>query len=158
MIRSPLKRKTPMPRATRWGIKPKPRRQTKRHDSLYRAFVRSLPCCVCHTTRNVEASHVSLGPNDKGVGLKSHDRQCVPHCGGPRGCHGQWEERRGFCKGWSKEARWERAREWVAATQPLATPETLEQAWDLQIAGLGHIVADGFGAWAWMPGPFEEAA
>ncbi len=145
--RKPLQRKTPMRRT--W-MKRKPRRASKRHDSPYRAFVRSLPCCVCHATRNVEASHVSLGPNDKGVGLKSHDRQCVPHCGGPRGCHGQWEERRGFCKGWTKDERWERAREWVAATQLLAVPQDHDQALALEALGIGRRVIHG-NAWAWLP-------
>lgn len=90
----------------------KPKRLSKRtpEASAYMAFVRTLSCIVCGRVP-VDASHVSLGPNDKGIGMKVSDFQVVPHC---RKCHQEWEERRGFCRGWSKEMRWATAERWVA--------------------------------------------
>ena len=42
----------------------------------YLAFVRSQPCCVCGSTRGVEAAHT--GPH--GLGQKSPDSSCIPLC------------------------------------------------------------------------------
>ena len=42
----------------------------------YLAWIRSQPCCVCGSTRGVEASHT--GPH--GVGQKSPDTSAIPLC------------------------------------------------------------------------------
>ena len=42
----------------------------------YRQWVRSLPCCVCRTTRRIEAAHT--GP--RGLGQKSSDLSVIPLC------------------------------------------------------------------------------
>ena len=45
-------------------------------NSEYRRWIRSLPCCVCRTTRGVEAAHT--GP--RGIGQKSSDLSVIPLC------------------------------------------------------------------------------
>lgn len=49
-------------------------------SSVYLRFVRSLPCCACGGTRNVEAMH--CGPH--GFGQKVDDKDTLPGC---RYCH-----------------------------------------------------------------------
>ena len=64
-------RKTP-PRRHR-----KPRRGPAR-DPLYRAFVRTFPCCVCgRLDQAAEAAHTG---HDGGMRQKSNDYSCVPLC------------------------------------------------------------------------------
>jgi len=41
------------------------------------AFIRSLPCCVCLRTRNVEACHT---PGSRGMSQKADDRLTIPMC------------------------------------------------------------------------------
>lgn len=45
-------------------------------NRAYLAWIRSLPCLVCRTSRNVEASHV--GPH--GLAQKASDFKTVPLC------------------------------------------------------------------------------
>jgi hypothetical protein len=45
-------------------------------DSRYLAWIRTLPCVVCGTTRGIEASHT--GPH--GLGQKSPDSSAIPLC------------------------------------------------------------------------------
>jgi len=47
-----------------------------RRDSRYLQWVRTLPCSVCHATRNIEAAHT--GPH--GLGQKSPDSTAIPLC------------------------------------------------------------------------------
>lgn len=50
-------------------------------DKKFLAFVRSLPCCVTLRMDTVQAAHLRLGVpyNEKGgMGMKSHDKWCVP--------------------------------------------------------------------------------
>ena len=42
----------------------------------YLAWIRTQPCCVCGTTRGIEASHT--GP--RGLGQKSPDSSAIPLC------------------------------------------------------------------------------
>ena len=42
----------------------------------YLAFIRTQPCCVCGSTRGIEASHT--GPH--GLGQKSPDSSAIPLC------------------------------------------------------------------------------
>jgi hypothetical protein len=49
-------------------------------SSGYLRFIRSLPCCACGGTRNVEAMHV--GP--RGMSQKVDDKDALPGC---RFCH-----------------------------------------------------------------------
>ena len=44
---------------------------------LYLAWIRTLPCIVCGSTRGIEASHT--GPH--GLGQKSSDFSAIPLCG-----------------------------------------------------------------------------
>ena len=44
---------------------------------LYLAWIRTLPCIVCGSTRGIEASHT--GPH--GLGQKSSDYSAIPLCG-----------------------------------------------------------------------------
>src|SRR5512142_103221 len=45
-------------------------------DPRYLAWIRTLPCIVCASTRRIEAAHV--GPH--GLGQKASDRSTVPLC------------------------------------------------------------------------------
>ena len=45
-------------------------------SSRYLAWVRTHPCCVCGSTRRIEASHT--GPH--GIGQKSPDTSAIPLC------------------------------------------------------------------------------
>lgn len=47
-----------------------------RRDPLFLKWVRQLPCCICLTTRGIEAAHV--GPH--GLGIKACDRSTIPLC------------------------------------------------------------------------------
>jgi hypothetical protein len=43
----------------------------------YKAWIRSLPCAVCDTVRNVEAAHAG---EDGGMSQKASDYTCIPLC------------------------------------------------------------------------------
>jgi hypothetical protein len=64
-----------------------PNRATKSvgpaRDARYRAWIRSLPCCVCALEPAGEAAHTG---RDGGMGQKASDYSCVPLC---RNCHTQ---------------------------------------------------------------------
>ena len=45
-------------------------------DRKYLAWIRTQPCAVCGSTRNIEAAHV--GPH--GLGQKASDRSTIPLC------------------------------------------------------------------------------
>jgi hypothetical protein len=45
-------------------------------DRRYLAWIRTLPCVVCGSTRRIEASHT--GPH--GLGQKSPDSSAIPLC------------------------------------------------------------------------------
>lgn len=47
-----------------------------RRDSRYLQWIRTLPCSVCHASRNIEAAHT--GPH--GLGQKSPDSTAIPLC------------------------------------------------------------------------------
>src|ERR1700674_2899124 len=47
-----------------------------RRNSRYLAWIRTQPCCVCGSTRAIEASHT--GPH--GIGQKSPDSSAIPLC------------------------------------------------------------------------------
>jgi hypothetical protein len=57
------------------------RREQPARDWEYRAWIRTLPCAVCGSTRYVEAAHTG---SDGGMSQKSSDHSCVPLC---RSCH-----------------------------------------------------------------------
>jgi hypothetical protein len=46
-------------------------------DPLYRAFVRTFPCCACGRCEQSEAAHTG---HDGGKSQKSSDYSCVPLC------------------------------------------------------------------------------
>lgn len=45
-------------------------------SSRYLAWIRTLPCIVCRSTRNIEAAHT--GPH--GMSQKAPDTSCIPLC------------------------------------------------------------------------------
>jgi hypothetical protein len=47
-----------------------------KRDSRYLAWIRTLPCVVCGSTKGIEASHT--GP--RGLGQKSPDSSAIPLC------------------------------------------------------------------------------
>lgn len=49
-------------------------------DSEYLAFVRSHPCCACHTRDGVEAHHWAPRGDTGGMGRKPSDKRTVPLC------------------------------------------------------------------------------
>ncbi|MEH2508654.1 hypothetical protein V1291_000008 [Nitrobacteraceae bacterium AZCC 1564] len=60
-------------------------RDPRQHDRQHLAYVRSLPCCVCGSLRNVEAAHIrmgciAIGKDPTGMQEKPHDRWTVPLC------------------------------------------------------------------------------
>ncbi len=64
------------------------RRGTPVRNEKYKKFVRGFACCVCGSTRRVEAAH--QGPH--GLSTKSDDMLCLPlcvecHTAGPRSLH-----------------------------------------------------------------------
>ena len=57
-----------------------PRRRSGRgpvRDWKYKAWIRTLPCAHCGTTRAIEAAHTG---SDGGMSQKASDRSCVPLC------------------------------------------------------------------------------
>jgi len=64
-----------------------PKRATKStgpaRNARYRAWIRSLPCCLCGLEPAGEAAHTG---RDGGMGQKASDYSCVPLC---RNCHTQ---------------------------------------------------------------------
>ena len=60
-------------------------RDPRIHDRQHLAYVRSQPCCVCGSTREVEAAHLKLrnpaiGKEPPGMQEKAHDRWVTPLC------------------------------------------------------------------------------
>ena len=60
-------------------------RTARRHEQSHLAFVRSLPCTICGTRRQVEAAHVryadpTYGKATTGLGTKPDDRFTLPLC------------------------------------------------------------------------------
>ena len=47
-----------------------------RRDSRYLQWIRTLPCAVCRTTRNIEAAHTGA----HGLGQKAPDSTAIPLC------------------------------------------------------------------------------
>jgi hypothetical protein len=61
-------------------------RQPREHDERHLKFVRGQVCCICGSTRDVEAAHLKLrlpeiGKVDApGMQMKEHDRWVTPLC------------------------------------------------------------------------------
>lgn len=61
-------------------------RSPRQRDAKHLAYVRSLPCCVCGSTRNIEAAHIRIGCPARGKeplpGLqrKPDDKWTTPLC------------------------------------------------------------------------------
>jgi hypothetical protein len=60
-------------------------RQPRQRDDKHLAFVRAQPCCVCGSTRNVEAAHLKLrlpeiGKEMPGMAEKADDSFVTPLC------------------------------------------------------------------------------
>ena len=73
---------------TAFGVRPMPiQRQDAApvDDPRYRAWIRTFPCVVCGSSRQVEAAHT--GPH--GLAQKSDSRTCLPLCNPVQGGHHQ---------------------------------------------------------------------
>jgi hypothetical protein len=60
-------------------------RQPRQRDEMHLRYVRAQPCCVCGSTRNVEAAHLKLrkpeiGKDMPGMSEKADDRFTTPLC------------------------------------------------------------------------------
>jgi len=60
-------------------------RDPRQEDRAHLAFVRAQPCCVCGSTRNVEAAHLKMrkpeiGKESPGMQQKAHDMWVTPLC------------------------------------------------------------------------------
>ena len=61
-------------------------RHPRQRDDKHLAYVRSLPCCVCGSTRNVEAAHIRMGCPARGkeplpgLQTKPDDKWTTPLC------------------------------------------------------------------------------
>lgn len=60
-------------------------REPRKKDAAHLAFVRSQPCCVCGTSRNIEAAHIRMpcparGKEPTGMQQKPDDKWTVPLC------------------------------------------------------------------------------
>lgn len=99
----PLKRTGGLKRSR---IKAKRRRAREGDDPAHLAWLREQACCVCGTTRNVEAHHPRLPGT--GMARKAPDREAFPMCH----LHHvvEFHGARGFFDGWSKPERhrWQR--------------------------------------------------
>lgn len=163
------------PRATQWGTKRKPKAKGWRHDFLpdwmtaeeaekltpfekaWMKFVRTLPCCCTHLggcRGRVQASHITLSANQKGMAMRVNVKQTVPHCDRH---HRDWDGRSGVTgnpfAGMSKDQKRALGGEWVRDVLLLATPEDHDQALAFRALGLGTIAKDeARGTWAWVPG------
>lgn len=106
----------------------------------------------------IEAAHMTLSRNEKGMGMKVNDGQRVSLCGGPRGCHRQWDGHRGRFAGWGDAERYEQAGAWLADVRERTTPgvDDKTHALDLQAAGLGTLNEKPDGSWSWTPGDADE--
>lgn len=60
-------------------------REPRVRDAMHLASVRSKPCCVCGSVRNVEAAHIRMaclviGKRETGMAEKPDDKWSVPLC------------------------------------------------------------------------------
>lgn len=128
------------------------------YERALAAFVRTLPCCVCGRLPNVsalnEASHVALSADQKGMGAKVPHRQVVPKC---HAHHVEWEERKGFCRGWTRDERYAQVALWLREVEQAVTPEDRASADELERWSLGKVIGDGTPhGFSWLPGHLTE--
>jgi hypothetical protein len=74
-----------VPPSTAFSLGGSGRRRPRIEDRNHLAFIRSLPCVVCGTRRNVEAAHVRLGSplygkRQAGMAEKPSDNFSLPLC------------------------------------------------------------------------------
>lgn len=108
--RHPLRRSTRL-RAKRWGIKwRRPRRLDRAGSDLARlGWIHEQPCLLLsfdpdhRCSGRMEAAHEGRKP---GVSMKCPDSETVPFC---TGAHKQWQQHKGWFRGWPKATR----REWM---------------------------------------------
>ena len=55
----------------------KPTRKGPPRDEVYKAWIRTLPCCACGVVGRSEAAHAG---SDGGMSMKASDYSCVPLC------------------------------------------------------------------------------
>lgn len=60
-------------------------RQPRQRDQKHIDYVNKLPCCICGSTRNVEAAHLKMrkpeiGKEMPGMSMKADDRFVTPLC------------------------------------------------------------------------------
>lgn len=93
----PLQRKTPLRRTKFKRSRPKP--NPAGSDPAHLAWIREQPCCVCGTTRDVQAHHSTVG---RGLSRKTSDRETMPLC---MVDHMRFHHGRGFFADWTKAMR-----------------------------------------------------
>lgn len=76
-------------------MQPQPKTKTPR-DVKYLKFVRTLPCCRCGTTYNVQSHHTDTG----GIALVGSDYSAVPLC---LPCHSTLHQKHGKAGYWKEE-------------------------------------------------------
>ena len=77
-------------------------------DDIYRAYVRTLPCCAPHDTAGCSGRSDPHHAGRRGLGQKAHDHTAIPLC---RKHHNDFENAAGVFKTWKQDQR----REWIAA-------------------------------------------
>jgi hypothetical protein len=117
MKRSPLKRGAPIARTTRLRARrPTTRRSSRVHDKPYLADLHLIPCDLRDEgdcAGPLEASHLPE-QGKRGLGMKCCDSRACCHW---RKHHQEWEQRKGFFEGWSKQERGEYAELAIARAQ-----------------------------------------
>lgn len=95
-------RKTELERAR---FKWKPRRPKPGDEPRYKAWVKTLCCCVGGLECGLpDPHHMINGKGDarKGMGQTAPDKYLIPMC---RGHHDDFHDRKGFCFGWDDAQR-----------------------------------------------------
>jgi hypothetical protein len=102
-------------------------RDPRQEDAKHLAFVRTQPCCVCGSRRNVEAAHLrmacpAIGKESTGMQQKPHDMWTTPlcnyhHLSGPIAQHKVGESSSGLTGGSTRSRSL-----WICGTGPAARP------------------------------------
>jgi len=73
-------------------------------DPTRLAMLRTFPCCMCGSSRHVQAHHPTMG---RGMSQKSSDAEAFPLC---LQCHNDFHNASGFFRQWDHERRtaWQR--------------------------------------------------
>ncbi len=125
------------------------------NDTAYRKFVVRLGyCCAAslpgasRCSGPIQPAHMTLSANEKGFGMKTHDRQCVPLC---QRHHREADNERQPGTIFFEKTKPERYA--AIDTNLAATPEDRDAALAFAELGLGRLVDDDGVRFRWDPGP-----